>query len=124
MRAVSHDTLEAVLHDAPEAPRSIEGTGIDGVELMKLMIKDMYVGSRELPSDMAEDLGLSGHVIRELLQMAQTRKLVEALGDRIARAILRKFGADAVTVTVRKPKPIAGVLEHTGVRIRRTREEL
>ena len=54
----------------------------------------------------------------------QEHKLVEALGDRIARAILRKFGADAVTVTVRKPKPIAGVLEHAGVRLRRTREEL
>jgi hypothetical protein len=81
MRAVSHETLEAVLHDAPEARRTVEGTGIDGVELMKLMIKDMYVGSRELPSDMAEDLGLSGHVIRELLQMAQNRKIVEALGQ-------------------------------------------
>jgi dihydroneopterin aldolase len=54
----------------------------------------------------------------------QEHKLVEALGERIARAILAKFGADAVTVTVRKPKPIAGVLEHTGVRLRRTREDL
>ena len=54
----------------------------------------------------------------------QEHKLVEALGDRIARAILAKFGADAVTVTVRKPTPIAGVLEHTGVRLRRTREDL
>jgi dihydroneopterin aldolase len=52
----------------------------------------------------------------------QEHKLVEALGDRIARAILEKFGADAVTVTVRKPTPIAGVLKHTGVRIRRTAE--
>ena len=51
-------------------------------------------------------------------------KLVEALGERIARAVLSKFDADAVTVTVRKPKPIAGVLEHTGVRLRRTREDL
>ncbi|MDJ0864842.1 MAG: dihydroneopterin aldolase [Myxococcota bacterium] len=51
-------------------------------------------------------------------------KLVEALGDRIARAVLGKFDADAVTVTVRKPKPIAGVLDHAGVRIRRTREGL
>ena len=54
----------------------------------------------------------------------QEHKLVEALGERIAQAILAKFGADAVTVTVRKPKPIAGVLEHTGVRLRRTREEI
>ncbi len=50
-------------------------------------------------------------------------KLVEALGERIARAVLAKFDVDAVTVTVRKPKPIAGVLEYTGVRITRTRED-
>ncbi len=51
-------------------------------------------------------------------------KLVEALGERIARAVLEKFDVVAVTVTVRKPKPIAGVLEHTGVRITRTRDDL
>ena len=54
----------------------------------------------------------------------QEHKLVEALGDRIARAILAKFGVDAVTVIVRKPNPIAGVLEHVGVRIRRAQEDL
>ena len=48
-------------------------------------------------------------------------KLVEALGERIAEAILGKFDIDAVTVTVRKPKPIAGVLEYAGIRIRRER---
>ena len=54
----------------------------------------------------------------------QEHKLVEALGQRIAEAILGKFDADAVTVTVRKPKPISGVLEHAGIRIRRTRDGL
>lgn len=53
----------------------------------------------------------------------QEHKLVEALGDRIARAVLAKFDADAVTVTVRKPTPIAGVLKYAGVRITRTRED-
>jgi dihydroneopterin aldolase len=48
-------------------------------------------------------------------------KLVEALGERIAEAVLGKFDVDSVTVTVRKPKPIAGVLEYAGVRIRRER---
>ena len=48
-------------------------------------------------------------------------KLVEALGERIAEAVIGKFDIDAVTVTVRKPKPIAGVLEYAGVRIRRER---
>ena len=54
----------------------------------------------------------------------QQHKLVEALGDRIARAVLGKFDADAVSVTVRKPTPIAGVLQYAGVRVRRTREDL
>ena len=53
----------------------------------------------------------------------QEHKLVEALGERIAQAILSKFDADAVTVTVRKPKPIAGVLEHAGVRITRSQKD-
>jgi dihydroneopterin aldolase len=54
----------------------------------------------------------------------QQHKLVEALGERIARAVLDRFEADAVVVTVRKPTPIAGVLRHAGIRIRRTRAML
>ena len=54
----------------------------------------------------------------------QEHKLVEALGERIARAVLARFPAEAVTVTVRKPTPISGVLRHAGVRIRRSRAEL
>ena len=54
----------------------------------------------------------------------QEHKLVEALAERIARAVLGKFDADAVTVTVRKPKPIAGVLDHAGVRVTRRREDV
>ncbi len=54
----------------------------------------------------------------------QQHKLVEALADRIARAVLEKFDADAVTVSVRKPTPIAGVLESAGVRVTRTRDDL
>jgi dihydroneopterin aldolase len=51
----------------------------------------------------------------------QEHKLVEALGERIAQAVLGKFAVEAVVVTVRKPKPIAGVLDYAGVRIRRER---
>jgi hypothetical protein len=80
MRAISQETIEAVLHDAPEAPKKIEATGVDGVELMKLMIKDMYVASRELLTHLAEDLGLTVQVVRELTQMAVDRKLIEAMG--------------------------------------------
>jgi dihydroneopterin aldolase len=54
----------------------------------------------------------------------QEHRLVEALGDRIARAVLAKFDADRVTVTVRKPTPIAGVLQYAGVRVTRSREDV
>lgn len=54
----------------------------------------------------------------------QEHRLVEALAARIASAVLGKFDVDRVTVTVRKPKPIAGVLDYAGVRITRTRDDL
>ena len=52
----------------------------------------------------------------------QEHKLVEALADRIATSVLDKFGVAGVTVTVRKPSPIAGVLAYAGVRVTRRRE--
>jgi len=51
-------------------------------------------------------------------------RLVEALGERIAEAILTQFSVDAVTVTERKPKPIAGVLDYAGIKISRNRGDL
>ena len=51
-------------------------------------------------------------------------RLVEALGERIAEANLTRFPVDAVTVTVRKPKPIAGVLDYAGIKISRHRSDL
>ena len=51
----------------------------------------------------------------------QPHKLVEALGQRICDAVLDQFEVDAITVTVRKPSPMAGVLQFAGVRIRRER---
>ena len=54
----------------------------------------------------------------------QEHQLVEALGDRIASSVLSKFDVDFVTVTVRKPTPIAGVLQYAGVRITRTRADV
>ena len=60
----------------------------------------------------------------EEIALKQDHKLVEALGDRIAKAILERFDVEQVTVTVRKPTPISGVLEHCGVRICRNRDDL
>jgi len=64
------------------------------------------------------------HVFDVVAEVAGNRehKLVEALGERIAEAVLSEFDAEWVRVTVRKPKPISGVLEYAGICITRWRE--
>ncbi len=57
----------------------------------------------------------------EKVAAGQDHRLVEALAERIAEALLAGFPVDAVTVSVRKSRPFAGVVEHAGVRIRRER---
>jgi dihydroneopterin aldolase len=57
----------------------------------------------------------------EAVARGSEHRLVEALGERIASRLLDAFPIDWVTVTVRKPKPLAAVLEHTGIRITRRR---
>ncbi len=46
-------------------------------------------------------------------------RLVEALAERIAEVLCASFPIEGVTITVRKAKPVAGVLETAGVRITR-----
>ncbi len=47
--------------------------------------------------------------------------LLEALADRIARALLQRFGPKEVTVRVRKPAPpIDGVMDWVGVEVTRS----
>jgi dihydroneopterin aldolase len=51
----------------------------------------------------------------------QEHRLVEALAERIADALLSRFPIESCTVTVRKPTPIAGNLRQAGVRIQRSK---
>lgn len=57
---------------------------------------------------------------------ARRFKLMEALGDTIARAVLEKFsGVTEVRVEIRKPSvPIPGVLSHAGCVIVRDRQDV
>ncbi len=51
----------------------------------------------------------------------QEHNLVEALGERIVAALFEHFAIDSVELTVRKSRPIAGVLDWAGIRIARRR---
>ena len=57
----------------------------------------------------------------EKVAAGQDHRLVEALAERIAAALLAEFDVSAVSVSVRKSRPFAGVVESAGVRIRRER---
>jgi dihydroneopterin aldolase len=75
-------------------------------------------------SDRIRDTLHYRHIFQVVEDVAanQEHKLVEALAERIAQAVLAKFDAEAVTVTVRKPTPISGVLQYAGVRVTRSRD--
>jgi len=71
--------IDDVLNEAPQAPISAEATGIDPVFLLELMIKGMYAENLEQASQLARSLKLSNTIVNQLLQLANERKLVEAL---------------------------------------------
>lgn len=48
-------------------------------------------------------------------------RLVEALAERVAGALLSRLPIEACAVTVRKPTPVPGTLRFAGVRIRRSK---
>jgi dihydroneopterin aldolase len=66
------------------------------------------------------DYALIYEVVEEVAG-GREHRLVEALGENLAVELLGRFEIEWVTVTVRKPKPVAGVLDYTGIRITRRR---
>jgi hypothetical protein len=77
---VSAEELARVLTAAPSAPNSVRETGIALNGLLGLMLKLMQARGLERPSQLAEEMKLSGVVTAELMQSAADRKLVESLG--------------------------------------------
>ena len=66
------------------------------------------------------DYGAVYELIAEVVDQREYR-LVEALGEAITTAILERFPIEIVTITIRKIAPLAGAVDHTGVRLRRAR---
>ena len=119
---------DAILLEGIQVPAAL-GVTAGERRLRRPVILDLEVESDLRAAGRTDQIRQTLHYKRifevvEDVASNQEHRLVEALGDRIARAVLAKFDADAVTVTVRKPTPIAGVMQHAGVRIRRSREDL
>jgi 7,8-dihydroneopterin aldolase/epimerase/oxygenase len=122
------DRPDVILLEGIQIPAALGVTAAER-RMRRPVLLDLEVETDLRPAGRSDRIGHTLHYKRifevvEDVAANQEHKLVEALGGRIARAVLEKFDARAVTVTVRKPKPIAGVLEHAGIRIRRSREDL
>jgi predicted ATPase with chaperone activity len=104
---LTKEQIDRVLEDAPQAPLTVAGTGIDPALLLELAMKGMYTENFELGSQIAEALKLSSTIVNQLLIEAKERKFVEALavasgGGSMAEQRLsltragREFAADAM----------------------------
>jgi len=118
---------DVILLEGIQIPASLGVTAAER-KMRRPVTLDLEVETSLRASGRSDRIGQTIHYKRifevvEDVAANQAHKLVEALAARIADAVLGKFGADAVTVTVRKPKPISGVLEYAGVRIRRERAQ-
>jgi DNA-binding PadR family transcriptional regulator len=81
LRLISLQQLDAVLRMAPpSAPGSIEETGIDERNLLRLLIATMYALGDNTAPKLSEAMKLTSSVVTELLQRATDRKLVEIVG--------------------------------------------
>jgi len=73
--------IAEVLADAPQAPTTAAGTGIDPVFLLELALKGMYAENIETSSQLARALRLPSSVVDQLIKSASDRKLVETLAS-------------------------------------------
>jgi DNA-binding MarR family transcriptional regulator len=76
---LTKEQIESVLQDAPQAPLTVAGAGVDPAQLLELAMKGMYTENLELGSQIAEALKLSSAIVNQLLHEAKERKFVEAL---------------------------------------------
>ena len=95
--------------------------------LRRPVLLDLEVGRDLTVSGRSDNIRHTIHYKRvfevvEDVAANQQHKLVEALAERIAEAVLSKFDAEWVGVRVRKPTPIAGVMNYAGVQITRRRD--
>lgn len=78
--AITHERLDAFIHRLPREPHDIESTGIDGLDLMGLLLKLMYVNSLETLRQLQEAIKLPYLIVLDLVKMGTDRKLLITLG--------------------------------------------
>ncbi len=116
---------DLILLQGIEVPAAL---GVSKAErsMRRLVVIDLELGCDLARAGKTDRLAQTidyGEIYRAVEDVAGKRehRLVEALAERIAGALLQSFPIQSCSVTVRKPTPVAGSLRHAGVRISRTK---
>lgn len=120
------DDCDVILLEGVQIPAALGVTASER-RMRRPVLLDLEIGTSLAAAGRSDSIRHTLHYeevfkVVEAVAGGQEHKLVEALGQRIIDAILRDFDADWVRIWVRKPKPIAGVLETAGIRITRRRK--
>ena len=116
---------DAIFIEGIELPAAL-GVSAEERALRRPVRIDLEVGyplTASGQSDRVEDTIDYGELFRvvEGAVTGQEHHLVEALGTRIIEALFSRFEITWVKVHVRKPNPLDGVLDYTGIRMMRYR---
>jgi hypothetical protein len=87
MGVLTQSALDAFLHHFPTEPADLAAIGIDGVDLMSLMMKLIYSARLQTVRQITDAIMLPLRMVTELVQMAVDRKLMQSLGVRGADRI-------------------------------------
>lgn len=79
--AIDRAALDKFLERVPPDPATLEETGIDEGDLLKLLAKLIYVGRVETIAQCADAIKLPHHLVSELVQRATERHLLGASGS-------------------------------------------
>ena len=79
---IDQKTLDSFLHRVPKEPRDLKAMRMDPVELMNLLLKLIYRDRLESTRQYVDAIKLPYPIVRELVQMAIDRQLLQTLGSR------------------------------------------
>ena len=96
---IEEDQRDAVMEEAPKAPKSLEETGLPQVSFFSLMLKFMYSEKRETVAELIDAMKLPYSIVKRLLDDAMERQLLQALG--VTQSDGSGMGGERYTLTER-----------------------
>jgi hypothetical protein len=76
----SNEELDELLDEAPQAPETIEETGLDEQFLLQFVLKSVLMTGLETSPRLADYTHLPAPVVETILEIAKEKRLMEVLG--------------------------------------------